>query len=98
MLVTVLNCYQPEEVKWKDLSRQIIDLLLPLLANKQVKSFYCEILLHRHQPCCKFGDFMKPENLSLPIFLLSFFIAIFGIRVNFDWFQTATYLRRRSSK
>lgn len=39
MLVTVLNCYQPEEVKWKDLSRQIIDLLLPLLANKQVKSF-----------------------------------------------------------
>ena len=39
MLVTVLKCYQPEEVKWKDLSGQIIDLLLPLLANKQVKSF-----------------------------------------------------------
>ena len=39
MLVTVLNCYKPEEVKWKDLSGQIIDLLLPLLANKQVKNF-----------------------------------------------------------
>lgn len=39
MLVTVLNCYKPEEVKWKDLSGQIIGLLLPLLANKQVKNF-----------------------------------------------------------
>jgi len=37
MLVTVLNCYQREEVKWKDLSGQIIDLLLPLLANKKVQ-------------------------------------------------------------
>ena len=37
MLVTVLNCYQRDEVKWKDLSGQIIDLLLPLLANQKVE-------------------------------------------------------------
>ena len=43
MLVTVLNCYQREEVKWKDLSGQIIDLLLPLLANKKVNSVFSYI-------------------------------------------------------
>ena len=36
MLVTVVNCYQRDEVKWKSLSGQIIDLLLPLLANQKV--------------------------------------------------------------
>ena len=36
MLVTVVNCYQRDEVKWKRLSGQIIDLLLPLLANQKV--------------------------------------------------------------
>ena len=39
MLVTVLNCYQREEVKWKDMSGQIINLLLPLLAKQKVKTF-----------------------------------------------------------
>ncbi|XP_068709184.1 huntingtin-like [Montipora foliosa] len=36
MLVTVINCYQRDEVKWKNLSGQIIDLLLPLLCNQKV--------------------------------------------------------------
>lgn len=40
MLVTVLNCYQRDEVKWRDMSAQIIDLLLPLLANQKVMSAY----------------------------------------------------------
>ena len=49
MLVTVLNCYQREEVKWKDLSRQIIDLLLPLLANNKVKSLrFFEYINYEH--------------------------------------------------
>ena len=38
MLVTVLNCYQRDEVKWKNLSGQIIGLVLPLLANQKVMS------------------------------------------------------------
>ena len=38
MLVTVLNCYQRDEVKWKNLSGQIIGLVLPLLANQKVIS------------------------------------------------------------
>lgn len=40
MLVTVLNCYQRDEVKWRDMSAQIIDLLLPLLASQKVMSAY----------------------------------------------------------
>ena len=38
MLVTVLNCYQRDEVKWKNLSGQIMGLILPLLANQKVIS------------------------------------------------------------
>ncbi|KAJ7336620.1 hypothetical protein OS493_011839 [Desmophyllum pertusum] len=37
MLVTVLNCYQRDEVKWKNLSGQVIGLLLPPLANQKVQ-------------------------------------------------------------
>ena len=46
MLVTVLNCYQREEVKWKDLSGQVIALLLPLLANQKVEFF---IRIHNYK-------------------------------------------------
>lgn len=37
MLTMVLNCYQREdEDKWKKMSRQVIDMLLPMLAKQQV--------------------------------------------------------------
>lgn len=47
MLVVVLNCYQRDEVKWRNLSGQVIDLLLPLLANQKVKIGLKLIMLSR---------------------------------------------------
>ena len=47
MLVVVLNCYQRDEVKWRNLSGQVIDLLLPLLANQKVKIGLNLIMLSR---------------------------------------------------
>ena len=47
MLVIVLNCYQRDEVKWRNLSGQVIDLLLPLLANQKVKMGLKLIMLSR---------------------------------------------------
>lgn len=47
MLVVVLNCYQRDEVKWRNLSGQVIDLLLPLLANQKVKMGLKLIMLSR---------------------------------------------------
>ena len=37
MLVTVLHCYHRDaEDKWKKMSRQVVDLLLPLLVKQEV--------------------------------------------------------------
>ena len=47
MLVVVLNCYQRDEVKWRNLSGQVIYLLLPLLANQKVKIGLKLIMLSR---------------------------------------------------
>jgi len=47
MLVVVLNCYQRDEVKWRNLSGQVVDLLLPLLANQKVKIGLKLIMLSR---------------------------------------------------
>ena len=47
MLVVVLNCYQRDEVKWRNMSGQVIDLLLPLLANQKVKRGLKLIMLSR---------------------------------------------------
>ena len=37
MLTMVLNCYEREdEDKWKKMSKEVVDMLLPLLAKQQV--------------------------------------------------------------
>ena len=46
MLVVVLNCYQRDEVKWRNLSGQVIDLLLSLLANQKVKLIMLSRVTH----------------------------------------------------